>query len=563
MTWSLKNIQELDTLGVSPHLENDVDNSGEAYQLYYTGNGGVTIAAMSTNLKLTQEGQINFIQDLTIVTTTEGIRRAYYIEVDPNSGKHEIFTALISKDGLSLSGVSSTGISHNGDEAWGVPDSVVLPDGRVRIYWVKSDTEATTLANEVILSATSTTTKGTNFLVDSGKRVEGGYVDFEVLKAEDNDWIAIMSSSPVTLPDQSQGIYVGVSNDGLTWEINETNLAPPEKSYLDPTGLLFSNSANKWRLIMSSSLSILGDREYSLVAAELTFTSNSATDSSDIINGTSEANEINALDGADSITGSGGNDVIDGGAGSDTCIYSSKFADYSFTRSTDTLQIADQRTTATNDGTDTLKNIEYIQFSDQTVEESKVDVIKNYSGIFSDYKFYNKGNGSYEIKSNSGTTDDITGLPLLTFTGESTTSSFRDISAIVDIKGTFDQVTGLNTKDAKMFRLYNAAFKRLPDSDGLKYWIGKYTSGENDDRAVASSFLVSAEFKQRYGEDVTNAKYVETLYVNVLGREYDQEGYNYWLGNLNSGLETRYELLLGFAESAENKALFTEMTGFG
>ena len=56
---------------------------------------------------------------------------------------------------------------------------------------------------------------------------------------------------------------------------------------------------------------------------------------------------------------------------------------------------------------------------------------------------------------------------------------------------------------------------------------------------------------------------VETLYVNVLGRDYDQEGYNYWVGNLNAGIETRYELLLGFAESAENKTLFTEMTGFG
>ena len=57
--------------------------------------------------------------------------------------------------------------------------------------------------------------------------------------------------------------------------------------------------------------------------------------------------------------------------------------------------------------------------------------------------------------------------------------------------------------------------------------------------------------------------YVETLYTNVLGRDYDQSGYNYWLGNLNAGTETRYELLLGFAESTENKALFTEMTGFG
>jgi hypothetical protein len=131
-----------------------------------------------------------------------------------------------------------------------------------------------------------------------------------------------------------------------------------------------------------------------------------------------------------------------------------------------------------------------------------------------------------------------------------------------DVKGVFDQVTGLNTDSGEMFRLYNAAFKRLPDPDGLKYWIYNYSSGINDERAVASSFLISAEFKERYGENVSNAKYVETLYTNVLGRNYDQEGYNYWLGNLNNGTETRYELLLGFSESTENKALFTEMTGF-
>ena len=54
-----------------------------------------------------------------------------------------------------------------------------------------------------------------------------------------------------------------------------------------------------------------------------------------------------------------------------------------------------------------------------------------------------------------------------------------------------------------------------------------------------------------------------TLYQNVLGRAPDTSGLNYWLGQLTSGAETRYEALLGFAESAENKALFTEMNGFG
>ena len=194
MTWSLVNIEELSVrgtsaLGVSAHLEQGQDNSDDDYQLYYTGNGGVTVNSMSNNdLQLIEQGVIRLIQDLTIITTTEGVRRAYYVEIDPNSGNHEIFTALISEDGLTLSQATTTGILDKGDTAWGVPDSVVLPDGRIRLYWVSSDWAAKTLANEVILSATSTTTEGTNFTIDEGYRTEGGYVDFEVLKANDNDW---------------------------------------------------------------------------------------------------------------------------------------------------------------------------------------------------------------------------------------------------------------------------------------------------------------------------------------------------------------------------------------
>ena len=95
----------------------------------------------------------------------------------------------------------------------------------------------------------------------------------------------------------------------------------------------------------------------------------------------------------------------------------------------------------------------------------------------------------------------------------------------------------------------------------MKYWIGNFSSGKDDERAVASSFLASAEFKQRYGENVSGSTYVNTLYKNVLGRDADSGGLNYWLGQLNSGAETRYEDLLGFAESAENKTLFSEITG--
>ena len=180
---------------------------------------------------------------------------------------------------------------------------------------------------------------------------------------------------------------------------------------------------------------------------------------------------------------------------------------------------------------------------------------KNYDKKSNEYTFKELSPNTYVI-TDGIIEDEITGYAYLTFQD-------KDLFIQDDIKGVFDQVTGLNTDSGQMFRLYNAAFARFPDADGLKYWINNFSSGKDDARAVASSFLISDEFKERYGEDVSNVKYVETLYVNVLGRDYDQAGYNYWLGNLNAGIETRYELLLGFAESAENKTLFTEMTGLG
>ncbi len=265
---------------------------------------------------------------------------------------------------------------------------------------------------------------------------------------------------------------------------------------------------------------------------------------------------FNGTNNADILQGMPGNDLINGKAGIDTVLYTSNFKDYSFSRNNRSLQIADTRQ-GLNDGIDTLKDIEYIQFLDQTVDESKVDITKIYNRKFSEYKFYNKGNGVYQIKTDSGY-DDITGIPKLTFSDQPT-----GISAIADIKGTFDQVTGLNTDSGEMFRLYNAAFARFPDADGLKYWIDQFSSGRNTRRVVAQSFLGSAEFTEKYGSNVSDETYVNNLYKNVLGRDADTEGLNYWVGNLSSGLETRYEALLGFAESAENKALFTDMTGFG
>ena len=373
--------------------------------------------------------------------------------------------------------------------------------------------------------------------------------------------------------------------------------------------------------------------------------------------------KINGGYGSDTISGGYGDDIINGGYGNDTVYYEGSLNQYSIEKNNNsTITISDNRTLL-NEGSDTLDEIEYIQFYDQLldindlnksfaptniycnipsfyeninalttiatlsaidkdlddshtflfvdgytnyldndkflVEDNKLKIlsspdyetknsysiamkvvdsngeesmdlgitfsVKNiidetnyvqnsYNDDFTNYIFHNKSEKLF-IKSSS-LYEEITDITTLSFND-------RTVNVIGDIKSTFDQITGLNTDSGQMFRLYNAAFKRLPDPDGLKYWIKNFSSKIDDERAVASSFLASEEFKQRYGENVSNAKYVETLYTNVLGRNYDQDGYNYWLGNLNNGTETKHELLLGFAESAENKALFTEMTGFG
>tara|TARA_B100001250_G_C19587842_1_gene695015 strand:+ start:180 stop:506 length:327 start_codon:yes stop_codon:yes gene_type:complete len=90
-----------------------------------------------------------------------------------------------------------------------------------------------------------------------------------------------------------------------------------------------------------------------------------------------------------------------------------------------------------------------------------------------------------------------------------------------------------------------------------------FSSGANNERAVAESFIFSSEFKQRYGANISDTIYVNNLYQNVLGRYADTSGLYYWLGQLDSGAETIYEVLLGFAESIENKDLFTKMARFG
>ncbi|MEZ5342141.1 MAG: DUF4214 domain-containing protein [Acidimicrobiales bacterium] len=86
-------------------------------------------------------------------------------------------------------------------------------------------------------------------------------------------------------------------------------------------------------------------------------------------------------------------------------------------------------------------------------------------------------------------------------------------------------------------RMYKAYFKRTPDIGGFDYWNDRMIAGEASVPELSYLFSTSDEFVLTYGS-LTDAQFINLVYVNVLGRQAEAEGYAYWLGLMNSGQVT-------------------------
>ena len=118
-----------------------------------------------------------------------------------------------------------------------------------------------------------------------------------------------------------------------------------------------------------------------------------------------------------------------------------------------------------------------------------------------------------------------------------------------DLILTIDATPSDNLSEA--YRMYKAAFDRVPDYGGLGYWYNALNKGETLNQ-VAGDFINSNEFKSLYGTNPSDQTFVTLLYQHVLGRTPDQSGYDFWINSLHT--ITRAQELAYFSESAENKA---------
>ena len=261
---SIKNIRFLDKDGVSPHLEKVDDKT---LRLFYSSIKvkGIAVSLCDYELKCELQGALQRMSDLTIIETLDGVRRGYYVTLNPQTNQKDIFTAVFSEDGLSYSNETPLGFSVDQNEiAWGVPDAVLMPNGLVRVYWVFTEDKT---SDEKLVSATSKTTKGVEFVMDPGYRLENGYVDFEVIKAEEGDWKALMSYTPHYMPEIPQSLFYATSKDGLNWDLIEERITPKGYSYFDPTAIPIDDK--NYLVVGSSAPNTMGDREHILFTAEL------------------------------------------------------------------------------------------------------------------------------------------------------------------------------------------------------------------------------------------------------------------------------------------------------
>ncbi|MBS98325.1 MAG: hypothetical protein CMI01_06575 [Oceanospirillaceae bacterium] len=117
-----------------------------------------------------------------------------------------------------------------------------------------------------------------------------------------------------------------------------------------------------------------------------------------------------------------------------------------------------------------------------------------------------------------------------------------------------DLVLGFDDTTAAAYSLYEAAFNRAPDEEGLGFWIAKLEEGMTFEETSAR-FIDSVEFLSLYGENPTDGEFLNALYYNILDRKADPEGLDFWLEQMTvDPSKTQAKVLADFALSQENQA---------
>jgi uncharacterized protein DUF4214/hemolysin type calcium-binding protein len=192
--------------------------------------------------------------------------------------------------------------------------------------------------------------------------------------------------------------------------------------------------------------------------------------------------------GDDRLSGGNGNDILDGGQGVDTAVVSGEKDSFTLTVGPSGVTLLDRR--VDGEGLDELTRIEHLEFD-------------------------------------GGAGDAGVNLAALMAVSQIAQSDLRSI-----------------------IELYVAYFDRAPDAEGLYFWAAAFADGLPLDK-MSQEFSGQAETLSLYPVGTSAAEFATAVYDNVLGRAPDTDGFNFWVGMLDSGQVQRDAFILRVLEGAK------------
>jgi hypothetical protein len=174
-----------------------------------------------------------------------------------------------------------------------------------------------------------------------------------------------------------------------------------------------------------------------------------------------------------------------------------------------------------------------------------------YSLAIANYKVSKTGSGFIVTdKTSTDGTDTLSNIEQLKFT---------DMTVNLTIQSLASSAPQADVQ--RLEELYVAFFNRVPDADGLAYWIGQMNAGQSINQIAESFYNAGIQYSDLTGfsSTMSNNDFVNVVYRNVLGRSEgaDSEGLAYWSNALGNQSETHGSLvstIIGTAHTFKGNA---------
>jgi hypothetical protein len=168
-----------------------------------------------------------------------------------------------------------------------------------------------------------------------------------------------------------------------------------------------------------------------------------------------------------------------------------------------------------------------------------------FPGVRANYTITRTSTG-YNVRDNASGANTLVGgnLPL----------TFSDVTVNTMVGAAAGSISAENLR--VLTELYIAFFNRIPDADGLTYWIGQFNAGQTISQIANGFYAAALQYSSTtgYTAGMTNADFVKIVYKNVLGRTGTlappDTDVQYWAAQLDSGQATRGTLVATMLTSA-------------